>query len=253
MKTLILALLCTLTASLHATETKTLTVNLGDNNNHYSSSIALAEGDRAELQELYYGGDWVEITINGITINQATYRTSTNPAPPVRELGKIVVAGPATIRLFSPGNSYATSDTEDRWSTGFRNSVTETTKTMADEFAQTAQDMAAKKTAQALASTATSKQALLSQALTDYYTRQGIGAGYVNGAAASGVYLPSSASQNTTTAGEFGPPVVVNQSFKTGVSKQHLAQTAQTIQREIIRAVQTKVAAGGDYRREVQC
>jgi hypothetical protein len=70
---------------------------------------------------------------------------------------------------------------------------------------------------------------------------------------ASGLSLPSSASYNTQPVSSYGPPVTVNQSFETGVTAQDLRRAAQTIKTETIAAVQTKVAQGGNYRREIQC
>lgn len=69
----------------------------------------------------------------------------------------------------------------------------------------------------------------------------------------AGVNLPSNVSNNLNSGYGYDQPVQVNQVFQSGVTKQDLARTAQTIQRETVAAVQKKVAAGGNYRRELQC
>ena len=109
MKILIITLISAFTASLHATETKTLLVVRPPNGGatYYSETIALAEGDRAELVGASPQPDsGVDITVNASTITQSLYQGGGSEI----KLSKIVVAGPATIQLKGSYNTYATFD-----------------------------------------------------------------------------------------------------------------------------------------------
>ena len=117
MKPLILALFCAFTASLHAIETKMLLVAVAGVNNeetpHYSETLAIAEGDRAELVGglLNDANSGLEITFNGILVYQPLFLTATfQGGGQEKNLSKIVVPGPATIRFKAQHTSYATLD-----------------------------------------------------------------------------------------------------------------------------------------------
>jgi hypothetical protein len=95
---------------------------------------------------------------------------------------------------------------------------------------------------------------MTNQQLIDEYNKQHSITPSTNVASpAYGVQLPPSANYNTQPVSSFGPPVTVNQQFATGVSAQDLRQAAAKIKSETLSAVTQKVAAGGNYRREIQC